>query len=56
MARRSNQVRRALSGEEGECLMLGDKETWFLEASWLVAVPISVAITALVVYLTSGWI
>lgn len=35
--------------------MLGDKETWFLEASWLAAVPISVAITALVVYLTSGW-
>ena len=36
--------------------MLRDKKTWFLEASWLAAVPISVAITALVVFLTSAWI
>lgn len=36
--------------------MLRDKETWFLEASWLAAVPISVAVTAVVVFLTSGWI
>jgi len=35
--------------------MLRDKETWFLEASWLAAVPISVTITALVVFLTSAW-
>lgn len=36
--------------------MLRNKETWFLEASWLAAVPISVAFTALVVLLTSAWI
>lgn len=35
--------------------MLRDKETRFLEASWLAAVPICVAVTALIVFLTSGW-
>jgi len=32
--------------------MFRDKETWFLEAIWLAAGPISIAITALVAFLT----
>jgi hypothetical protein len=36
--------------------MFSDKETWVLEAAFLAAVPICVAVTALVALLTVTWI